>query len=171
MLIFPLSYIEFLTHYHGDRDFFECHEVLEEHWKKQGMERNSVWVGLIQIAVCLYHYRRENKKGAVKMIAKALQILNNKKAAIHSLGINHGQLITMLNQCRQDMDSDVPYEFININLPIQDDELLTVCKERVRGLGWDWGRKDDAFDKYIINKHITRRESISNINLLATVNK
>ncbi|WP_164525568.1 DUF309 domain-containing protein [Siminovitchia acidinfaciens] len=157
-MIFPLSYIEFLTHFHGDRDFFECHEVLEEHWKQHGMERNSVWVGLIQIAVSLYHYRRENKTGALKMMDKAFQILSNKRAAVHTLGINHQQLIAILNQCRRDMDSDIPYEFINTNLPIHDDELLTVCKERVRGLGLEWGSKNDVFDPYIVNKHIARRE-------------
>ena len=27
---FPLKYIDFLVHFHGDRDYFECHEILEE---------------------------------------------------------------------------------------------------------------------------------------------
>ncbi len=153
-MIFPLPYIEFLAHFHGDRDFFECHEVLEDHWKNTGMEKGSVWVGLIQIAVSFYHYRRGNKRGAIKMLEKALDIVNKKRAELHSLGINHEQLLSMLIRSCQDMQSGAPYR--PINLPIQDSELLTVCKERVRLIGFDWGGKEEL-NEYIINKHIARK--------------
>lgn len=32
--MYPPEYIEFLYHFHCDRDYFECHEILEELWKK-----------------------------------------------------------------------------------------------------------------------------------------
>ncbi|WP_186306470.1 DUF309 domain-containing protein [Siminovitchia fortis] len=153
-MIFPLSYIEFLSHFHGDRDFFECHEVIEEHWKKIGMEKNSVWVGLIQVAVSFYHYRRGNKKGAVKMMEKAIEILNKKRAEVHSLGISHEHLLSILIRSCRDMQLGAPYQ--PISLPIQDSELLAVCKERVRSLGFEWGGKDDL-NEYIIHKHIARK--------------
>ncbi|PAD68333.1 hypothetical protein CHH83_14265, partial [Bacillus sp. 7586-K] len=32
--MYDQEYIDFLVHFHCDRDYFECHEILEEHWKK-----------------------------------------------------------------------------------------------------------------------------------------
>lgn len=52
--LYPKAYIDYLVYFHGLRDYFECHEVLEEHWKKDDKaERKKYWVGLIQIAVAL----------------------------------------------------------------------------------------------------------------------
>ncbi|WP_460291943.1 DUF309 domain-containing protein, partial [Bacillus cereus] len=31
--MYPTEYIQFLIHFHGDYDYFECHEILEEYWK------------------------------------------------------------------------------------------------------------------------------------------
>lgn len=53
--MYPKAYIEYLVHFHSDRDYFECHEILEEHWKQDG--RNKGWLVLIQTAVAFYHYR------------------------------------------------------------------------------------------------------------------
>ncbi|MFD1707094.1 DUF309 domain-containing protein [Siminovitchia sediminis] len=154
-MIFPLPYIEFLTHFHGDRDFFECHEILEEHWKRSGTEKGSVWVGLIQVAVGFYHYRRGNKKGAYKMMDKAYNIFIQRKAEVHSLGLDHRELIIMIQQSYMEIQADLPYQAKD--LPIIDLELLTVCKERVRSCGWIWGNKDD-FHEEIIHKHVLRKK-------------
>ncbi len=57
--MYAKAYIEYLAHFHGTRDYFECHEVLEEHWKAvDPKNRSSVWVLLIQIAVSMYHARQ-----------------------------------------------------------------------------------------------------------------
>ncbi|MEH7501602.1 DUF309 domain-containing protein, partial [Neobacillus drentensis] len=29
--MYPTEYIQFLAHFHGDRDYFECHELLEDY--------------------------------------------------------------------------------------------------------------------------------------------
>lgn len=154
-MIYPLSYITFLCHFHGDRDFFECHEVLEEHWKESGKERNSIWVGLIQVAVSLYHYRRGNIQGAVKLMTRALEILHEKRGELHALGLNHSQLVeTLLNSLKQMKEWQL---YTAIDLPIQDTELLVICKERVRMGGCKWGRLDDAWDEQIVHKHLSKK--------------
>lgn len=35
--MYPAEYLEYLVYFHADRDYFECHEILEEYWKEQGM--------------------------------------------------------------------------------------------------------------------------------------
>ncbi len=74
--MYPTEYIQFLIHFHGDYDYFECHEILEEYWKtKPRGNRDDYLVGLIQVAVSLYHQRRTNWNGATKMMKSAITIL------------------------------------------------------------------------------------------------
>lgn len=97
--MYPKAYIQFLIHFHGDYDYFECHEVLEEYWKlKPRGKRDHHWVGLIQIAVSLYHQRRLNWNGAAKMIKRAIAILEKEREPIHALGLHHQQLLTLLKK-------------------------------------------------------------------------
>lgn len=78
--MYPTEYIQFLIHFHGDYDYFECHETLEEYWKtKPRGNRDNYLVGLIQIAVSLYHQRRSNWNGAEKMMKSAITILEKNK--------------------------------------------------------------------------------------------
>ena len=75
--MYPKEYIQFLTHFNGDRDYFECHEILEEYWKKSNdLKKDSIWVGFILLAVSRYHHRRGNFKGAKRTLEKAMNILS-----------------------------------------------------------------------------------------------
>jgi len=156
-LNFPAPYIDYLFHFHGDRDYFECHEVLEEHWKKNGMKRDSIWVGLIQIAVGFYHYRRGNVNGAVKMMDKALRLLTYKQDEVQLLGIHHQQLIKKLKNSKLKMKGNLP--FIDINLPIYHKELKYICLEQCNRFGYEWGSLHDEVPYAIINKHKLRDRS------------
>lgn len=74
--MYPKPYIDYLVYFHTNRDYFECHEVLEEHWKvADPRHRNVLWVGLIQVAVSLYHHRRSNYVGAERTMKKQFQFL------------------------------------------------------------------------------------------------
>jgi uncharacterized protein len=54
-------------------EFFECHEVLEDVWNLQVDPEKQLTQGVIQLAVGLYHARRDNFVGAVKLITRALE--------------------------------------------------------------------------------------------------
>ncbi|KPC99353.1 hypothetical protein LR69_02339 [Geobacillus sp. BCO2] len=82
--MYPNAYIEYLVHFHSDRDYFECHEILEEHWKQDG--RNKGWLVLIQMAVAFYHYRRGNTSGALRLIRRARALLDEAQEMIRRLG-------------------------------------------------------------------------------------
>ena len=34
MTQYPEAYTDYLCYFHGARDYFECHEVMEEYWKE-----------------------------------------------------------------------------------------------------------------------------------------
>jgi uncharacterized protein len=52
----------------NSRDWFECHETVEELWIGEVGEVRDFYQGLIQIAVALHHWHNGNFKGAVSLL-------------------------------------------------------------------------------------------------------
>jgi predicted metal-dependent hydrolase len=95
--LYPKEYLQYLIHFHGNRDYFECHEILEEFWKKKDpRNKHSIWVGFIQLAVSNYHHRRGNFKGAQKTLKKALEIFHSKENSITKLGLESPSFFKIL---------------------------------------------------------------------------
>ncbi len=55
------------------REFFECHETLEELWQKYLEPDRELIQGIIQIAVGYHHQLRNNSVGALKLLRRGLQ--------------------------------------------------------------------------------------------------
>ncbi len=52
------------------KEYFDCHETLEELWKDyQAPDREAIQ-GIIQIAVGYYHLRRSNQAGTLKLFER-----------------------------------------------------------------------------------------------------
>ncbi|MBU8907881.1 DUF309 domain-containing protein [Desertibacillus haloalkaliphilus] len=151
--MYPKAYIDYLVYFHGARDFFECHEVLEEHWKEEG-QKNDYWVGLIQVAVALYHQRRRNYRGANRMINRALMLLEQEKKAIHSLGIDYHAFIEELQKRKQEISKEQSYT--DMNIPLHDQALRDQCIQICNDRGNQWGQKSQLDNDYLIHKHALR---------------
>jgi uncharacterized protein len=153
--MFPNAYIEYLVHFHGDRDYFECHEILEDFWKSNPKkDKNSIWVGFILLAVSNYHYRRGNHNGAFKTLKKAISIFQNKKPQAMTLGIDIHSLLTFLSERIIHIKSHIPYR--SFNLPIKDDSLLMTSREICHNKGYKWGNDSDMNNPDLIHRHLTR---------------
>lgn len=50
------------------RDWFECHETVEDLWIGEVGETRDFYQGVIQIAVALHHWRNGNFGGAVSLL-------------------------------------------------------------------------------------------------------
>ena len=59
----------------NDRQFFVCHEVLEEVWTPERDPRRLFLQSLIHLAVGLYHWERANPEGAIRQFRKGLRKL------------------------------------------------------------------------------------------------
>jgi predicted metal-dependent hydrolase len=57
------------------RQFFECHEVLEEIWTPERGPRRLFLQSLIHFAVAFYHDQRGNPVGATRQLRKGLRKL------------------------------------------------------------------------------------------------
>lgn len=56
----------------NEREFFDCHEVLEDLWNDQQGSEKQLTQGILQIGVGYYHYLRSNSNGARKLLARGL---------------------------------------------------------------------------------------------------
>ncbi|WP_404442633.1 DUF309 domain-containing protein [Sutcliffiella horikoshii] len=156
--MYPKAYLDYLYHFHCDRDYFECHEVLEEYWKeKDAGEREIHWVGLIQISVGLYHHRRGNFKGALRMLQNAFRIIGKESSEIEALGLDSGRLLKMLEERIVYVTNQEPYE--SMNLPIADPDLLLSCDTMAKETNLVWGTASDLRDGSLVNRHTLRDRS------------
>lgn len=154
--IYSDSYIQFLIQFHGHRDYFECHELLEEHWKeKEAGRRDKHWVGLIQLAVGLYHQRRGNYAGAEKVLLRSSGIIAEHSYSLQQLSIDTDELLNRIYLQLDQLLSDDPYS--DLNIPLTDAGLVQHCQEECARLRLVWQNKSDMADKELIDRH-TRRD-------------
>jgi predicted metal-dependent hydrolase len=155
---YPQAYIEYLVHFHGTRDLFECHEVLEEYWKEHPEDPLAkVWVGLIQVAVSLYHHRRGNVPGAIKMMKSAVQILESRMESLTQLGLDSTLLLKQLTERIEAMQAQKAY--VDLNLPIVDAELNQVCIEACSLAKTEWLTQSELNNLDLIHRHTLRDRS------------
>ncbi|MFC4101065.1 DUF309 domain-containing protein [Paenibacillus xanthanilyticus] len=152
---FPEAYVRYLVEFHATRDYFECHELLEEHWKQHPDDPLAdTWVGLIQLAVGCYHHRRGNRTGAVKMFAQAK--LRLKADTMEELGLDGERSIALLNDKLEAAESGDA--FLDIQLPIVDPWLSGECLRMTREEGLTWGAPSKV-DEALTERHRLRDRS------------
>lgn len=121
--------------------------------RKPAEKRSIHWVGLIQLAVALYHQRRGNEARAKRLIANSLRILRSEKQAVCSLGLSHPKLIELIETLSDDIEAGLPYR--SVMLPITDEALKEACLAECRRKGYTWGQ-DGVSDTFLIHKHRLR---------------
>jgi uncharacterized protein len=153
--LYPKEYIQYLVYFHSLRDYFECHEVLEEYWKSEPKDkRKQHWVGLIQIAVGLYHHRRDNNAGALKMLNSSKKILSSHEEELRKLGLDVMKLLKLVEVRIDDIKRGKKYS--SLNLPIVDQPLIDQCLLLTNEWGGTWGTISDLTDEFLVNKHKDR---------------
>ncbi|SET88930.1 hypothetical protein SAMN05421676_11038 [Salinibacillus kushneri] len=149
------AYITYLAHFLGTRDYFECHEILEDRWKmEKPLDRDSIWVAFIQLAVSLYHQRRGNDVGALRLIQKSKQKFYLHHMMIAKFGLNKKELLQTLNLLEENIVNKKPYQ--SISLPFQDPHLIDLVKRKCGEWNCTFNSKSDLSNPYIVHKHILR---------------
>jgi uncharacterized protein len=155
---YPEPYIEYLIYLHMERDFFECHEVLEEYWKSvPDSSLRQAWHGLIQIAVALYHQRRGNIAGARKMLENA--IYNISKSHMEQLGLQPEAFSKLLEARLEQLTNSPNSKFEDLNFPFADKDLLQLCQSHPLAENKIWLSQSDLLNPSLIHKHTLRDRS------------
>ncbi|MCY7916188.1 DUF309 domain-containing protein [Bacillus vallismortis] len=153
--MYPKAYIDYLVEFHATRDYFECHEILEEYWKEDPPnKRKMYWVGFIQLAVALYHHRRQNIAGAKRLMANSIRILQAEKQAVKDLGLDHSRLLELMQTVDEQIEMGSPYK--SIMLPIKDEKLEEACRIECKKKKCTWGQPSTLTDAFLIDKHQLR---------------
>ena len=59
------------------REWFDCHETLEELWVGAPRELRDLYQGILQVAVALHHWREGNFGGAVSLLNSGVRLLRH----------------------------------------------------------------------------------------------
>ncbi len=70
------------------REFFECHETLEELWQDYHAADRELIQGVIQISVAYLHLTRGNRAGALKLFTRGLARAEKYKPNYFQLSIS-----------------------------------------------------------------------------------
>ncbi|SDN38655.1 DUF309 domain-containing protein [Alkalicoccus daliensis] len=152
---YPAEYKLFLAHFHGTRDFFECHEILEEYWLEQNKETR--WLALIQLAVAVYHERQGNLRGSYKLYNKVQHHMLHDKRLFEELSIDAEQLAFLISKRIKGLEENQPYQ--PLNLPLIDEDLLVECRNIAASWNADWKNDDQNTPADLRFKHRMRDRS------------
>ncbi|MBD1372668.1 DUF309 domain-containing protein [Hazenella sp. IB182357] len=119
---YPQLYVDFIYYFNVERDFYTCHDVLEELWLEEG--RDPFFQGLLQVAVGFYHLENENRRGAIKSMTAGLDKLMNSTEAV-KMGIHLERLKKDVRRALLHLDDN-----ISINIKIIDLELERLVLRR-----------------------------------------
>jgi len=157
LTLFPIPepFLLYLAEYHGTRDYFECHEIMEAYWKqKKEAAYEGSWLVLIRIAVMQYHARRDNARGARKLLAKAAEEIEPQR--MDELGLDGRRLKQMLDRRMAAWTDDGRVVYDDFDLPIADDALLEAAVRKTEALGASWRAPGALAADDIVHRHLTR---------------
>jgi predicted metal-dependent hydrolase len=87
------------VHEFNAREFFECHETLEELWRAETHPIRYLYQGILHIAVGYYHQRRGNHHGAITKLGSGLKLLAH--YAPRCQGVEVAPLVETANRARE----------------------------------------------------------------------
>jgi len=86
----------------NQRQFYECHDTLEEIWLQESSDEQPFLQGMIQSAVAFHHYSQGKRGAARAMFKLALEKLETYPA--HYQGLDLGVLVQDLRAWKEALD-------------------------------------------------------------------
>lgn len=85
----------------NQREYFECHEIIEQAWNEEKKPVRIMYQGILQIGVACYHVQKKNWRGAMKLLERGLP--KTKRFAPTCMGINITKLVSDAEAIRQEL--------------------------------------------------------------------
>ena len=85
------------------REWYECHETIEQLWLHETGELRSFLQGMLQIAVALNHWRNANHPGAVRLLASGVGYLRQAPAVCFWVDV--AALIAASERLQQELET------------------------------------------------------------------
>ncbi|MER2262179.1 MAG: DUF309 domain-containing protein [Psychrobacillus sp.] len=147
---FDTKFVHFITEFNETKDYFECHELLEDYWKEVApRQKVHPLAALILLSTSMYHWRRGNFQGAYKTMKSSIKRMEE---TIHSPffeTLNTEQLLKDASRAYQSIQLHKPFSAFQI--VIQNDSLLILTQEVTLSKEID--------QHFLIHKHMLRDRS------------
>lgn len=98
------------------RDWFECHETLEDLWVGSEGEIRCFYQGLLQIAVALHHWKNGNFGGAATLLAGGNDYLKQVRPVCQRIEV--ATLTREVDQLRQELSRLGPERMAELSLEL-----------------------------------------------------
>lgn len=95
------------------RQFFECHETLEEIWFEESDPIRYLYQGILKVGVGFYHALRGNYRGAVIVMAGGLELLQPFRPCC--LGIDVEGLVQAAERALAEFERLGPYHILDFD--------------------------------------------------------
>ena len=163
---YEVEYVEFLINFNSLRDYFECHELLEEIWMEEyNLSIKKAYQALIQFAVGFYHWRRNNNIGATKTFIKCLKNMELSKDALYELGLDYHSLVDQINTSLKEIEEGLPYHSVDI---VMNDDLTTLYSDMASMINVPLRQDSNLLDTFNVNKHALRKLDDAKIKLVVS---
>jgi predicted metal-dependent hydrolase len=132
MTAYDRLYVDFIYYFNIKRDYFECHEVMEELWLEEG--RAPLYQGLLQLAVGLYHHWNGNVGGSIKLFSQGIDKLQHFPSPI--LGIDLAKILIESKEYVNKLHHIAmePFDFYDLTLAVVDPDLESMVSTRIAEL-------------------------------------
>lgn len=117
-------YIDFIINFNVKRDYFLCHDLLEEIWKEHNRQM-AVLKYLLQVAVMQYKKRKRNLVGYQYFYDNLLVRYELFEVDINALGIDATSLLMNIKKTKE--SNDELYEF---DLKLTDSTLINLVNQK-----------------------------------------
>lgn len=94
------------------REFFEAHETLEEYWNTLAGHEKELVQSIIQAAVAYYHFGRDNRVGARKLLLRAVS--RAQSVPDGTLAIETGPYLQTIEQSLKTIECGDPSKEIQV---------------------------------------------------------
>ena len=84
------------------REFFECHEYLEEAWMEEPRRVRFLYQGILQVGVGFYHLQNGNWRGATGVLRNGIERLREFEP--ETLGIDVAKLVRESERCLRELE-------------------------------------------------------------------
>jgi predicted metal-dependent hydrolase len=133
----------YFLHFHTDYNYFLCHELGEDLWKKaSSLLEKDAWLVMTKVAVVMYHWRRGAWSGAKKVWQDTQTMLADTQ--LIRVGIDEQRFFVLWEMIGRRIASGTPYA--PLELPICDKHLLDNARSRVQYMQQ---RKDKHFPSWM----------------------
>ncbi len=101
----PLKLLEGIGQFNRG-EYYDCHETLEGIWRDERGRIRGLYKGVLQIGVAVYHAKRSNLRGAMRLISSGMELLG--PFAPECMGIDVAYLLQTAGQFREELNELAP---------------------------------------------------------------